>query len=392
MSPPSVSLRGCLAEGLFLRPHEIKSPKRIGGLCRRNQNIRANRARDSCEMKLTTLTRRRTYGVKRQFNATNKEMKAASEVSSAGDCATSPQFTRADDLVRYLWTELSLKDMDVFMQYFAEDVVYEDLIYKEAFRGKAAVQSFMQKNLEAAPEDLKFVLERISDGERSAGFTWHCEIDGVPEVQFARGCSFYELNDDGLICYVRDIPEPALKLGSFGLVLAKLASKALVEKRDKDAKRLQQTLAQSEAYAGVDVSFTDDPQWVLSSKLREKARLTLSTSPDPIRTFFEIAGFGGGNGVRVKWGVLREKVDDKEIAEGTEESRASLRARAAEQLVNIDLAERERRSLAGRLVLAATAVSAVGLFATAAPLASRAALFFPFSLGLGFYRSGESGL
>eukprot|EP00854_Cymbomonas_tetramitiformis_P001280 gene1280-1865_t len=261
-------------------------------------------------------------------------MKAASGVSGAGDSSTSPQFSRADDLVRYLWTELSLRDMDVFMQYFAEDVVYEDLIYKEAFQGKAAVRSFMEKNLEAAPEDLKFVLERISDG--------------VPEVQFARGCSFYELDDQGLICYVRDIPEPALKLGSFGLVLAKVASKALVEKRDKDAKRLQQTLAEAEAYAGVDVSFTADPQWVLSSELREKARLTLSTSPDPIRTFFEIAGFGGGNGVRVKWGVLREKVDDAEIAESTEEDRAGLRARAAEQLVNIDLDERERRGLAGR--------------------------------------------
>jgi hypothetical protein len=45
--------------------------------------------------------------------------------------------------------------------------------------------------------------------------------------KLANGCSFYELNDEGHICYIRDVVELPLKVGVFGLVLANLAAKAI---------------------------------------------------------------------------------------------------------------------------------------------------------------------
>ena len=39
--------------------------------------------------------------------------------------------------------------------------------------------------------------------------------------------SFYVCTTQGQICYIRDVVEPAIKVGAFGLVLANLAAKAI---------------------------------------------------------------------------------------------------------------------------------------------------------------------
>ena len=62
---------------------------------------------------------------------------------------------------------------------------------------------------------------------------------------------------------------------------------------------------------------------------------------DIIAEGFEKVGFVGGEGVRVKWGVLREKIgEDEELPSVFEQIR--LREEAAEDLVNIDMTERNR--------------------------------------------------
>jgi hypothetical protein len=136
----------------------------------------------------------------------------------------------ASELVKYLWNEVQYAEdyPAPALEFFSDDVIYEDMIYSEPFRGKAQVTSFLINTKEKAPEDFVFVLDKCSDGVKSCGFTWHIELKTRPDAgRFANGCSFYELNDDGKICYVRDIPEPPLKIGSFGLVLANLAAKAI---------------------------------------------------------------------------------------------------------------------------------------------------------------------
>jgi hypothetical protein len=90
------------------------------------------------------------------------------------------------------------------------------------------VVKFLQKTKDTAPPDFTFILDRVSDGEKAVGFTWHIELLERPDAgKFANGCSFYELDDTGRICYIRDVVEPAIKVGAFGLVLANLAAKAI---------------------------------------------------------------------------------------------------------------------------------------------------------------------
>ncbi|EKX49647.1 hypothetical protein GUITHDRAFT_151421 [Guillardia theta CCMP2712] len=138
--------------------------------------------------------------------------------------------TRADELVKWLWNEAQFRPdyPSISLDYFADDVVYEDMVYSEPFVGKDAVREFLLKTKEMAPPDFVFVVDRVSDGVRSCGLTWHIELKTRPDAgKFANGCSFYELNSEGKICYIRDTVESPLKIGSFGLVLANLAAKAI---------------------------------------------------------------------------------------------------------------------------------------------------------------------
>ena len=102
------------------------------------------------------------------------------------------------------------------------------MIYKDPFVGKPAVEAMLKKVKKMAPEDFVFVLDRCCDGQKSCGFTWHIELKTRPEAgKFANGGSFYELNDEGKICYVRDLVEPSLKLGDLPLQFASVAAKFL---------------------------------------------------------------------------------------------------------------------------------------------------------------------
>jgi len=136
----------------------------------------------------------------------------------------------ASELVKYLWNDLQF-DPEFpapSLEFFSDDIVYEDMIYPKPFVGKEQVKSFLLNTKKQAPDDFVFIIDKCSDGVKSCGFTWHIELKTRPDAgKFAFGCSFYELNDEGKVCYIRDIPEPPIKIGTFGLVLANLAAKAI---------------------------------------------------------------------------------------------------------------------------------------------------------------------
>jgi len=117
----------------------------------------------------------------------------------------------ASDLCTYLWRELQGRaPIAEVLSFFAQDAVYEDFNYEAPLRGTGEVGKFLEKFAEIT--SLKFVAERFSDGSRACCFTWHVEIEGLPsDGPNIRGISFYSLNDDGLIDFVRDIPESAVK-------------------------------------------------------------------------------------------------------------------------------------------------------------------------------------
>lgn len=117
----------------------------------------------------------------------------------------------ASDLVRYLWTEVQGSDakvVDESITFFAPNIRYEDFNYKEPFLGAKAVEEFLR---EFDIPGLTFVIQRVSDGSSSACFTWEVDLGVGSETSRVQGLSFYELDSDGRIAYVRDIPAPAIK-------------------------------------------------------------------------------------------------------------------------------------------------------------------------------------
>eukprot|EP00466_Bigelowiella_natans_P018716 jgi/Bigna1/83368/fgenesh1_pg.107_\ len=117
------------------------------------------------------------------------------------------QVAGAEETVRYLWEEVQGQAIEEVLSLFAENVIYEDFNFEQPFRGKEQVSEFLTA---FSIPGITFVPEKFSQGDRAACFTWHVEIAGIsgPEV---RGISFYELDSEGRVAYVRDIAEPTIK-------------------------------------------------------------------------------------------------------------------------------------------------------------------------------------
>jgi SnoaL-like domain len=100
----------------------------------------------------------------------------------------------------------------------ATNIVYEDCFEPQPFVGRASVTDHIKAKVEARKGKGDVRIDRISDGTRSCGFAWTW-VAGNEEG--LRGTTFVELNDDGEIQYVREIPEPLYKPGDLTLELLK---------------------------------------------------------------------------------------------------------------------------------------------------------------------------
>ena len=64
-------------------------------------------------------------------------------------------------------------DIDTIASLLAEDVSYHDMIYEEPFKGRQEVVGYLRKVRAIVPEDLKFVIDDVTDGDASrVGITW----------------------------------------------------------------------------------------------------------------------------------------------------------------------------------------------------------------------------
>ena len=113
--------------------------------------------------------------------------------------------TTASGIARYLWEEAYPKGADPSeaVRLFSDDIRYEDFNYADPFVGKAAVTDFV--NAFDIP-GIEFVPLRISEGTRSCAFTWKVLVNGQ---QGPEGISFYEVDADGKVAFIRDIPAPS---------------------------------------------------------------------------------------------------------------------------------------------------------------------------------------
>lgn len=120
---------------------------------------------------------------------------------------TSRSPTTARDIVDYLWREAypGGAKPDEALKLFAEDIRYEDFNYETPFLGLPQVTAFVT---EFDFPGIEFVPLKVSEGSAGCCFTWKVLIGGQ---EGPKGISFYEVNDAGRVCFIRDIPAPSIK-------------------------------------------------------------------------------------------------------------------------------------------------------------------------------------
>jgi len=140
-----------------------------------------------------------------------------------GDCEDC-----ADVAMRYFeaWNR---REMDVAADQFAEDGIYEDLVYPDAFRDRDSFKRHLERVRDRVPPSVQFVVDGISRGdEQFTGVAWHVEIQGR-SFPNTRGASFYRCKrcQDGRLrlVYGRDLVEPASKPGDTSLFILSLVSR-----------------------------------------------------------------------------------------------------------------------------------------------------------------------
>ena len=103
-------------------------------------------------------------------------------------------------------------------------VEWDDLTAPAPITGPEAVRAHLEAKF---PKGSVLVLDRISDGQRSGGFTWHREeemMDGSRSAAGLRGTLYCELDDAGALLYVREGCEPIVKPGQATEALLKAAT------------------------------------------------------------------------------------------------------------------------------------------------------------------------
>lgn len=158
--------------------------------------------------------------IRRYFDTWTRQGAGAASQTTEGAAAIA---------IRRYFDAWNRRAMDEACAQFAEDCVYDDTQYPDAFTGKDALRFHLVRVADALPPTFQFVIDDIADGGDTVGVQWHVENNGQA-LPFTRGCSMYKANRDGLLISGFDVPEPAvLKPGSASLFLLGVASKIIAE-------------------------------------------------------------------------------------------------------------------------------------------------------------------
>ena len=111
-----------------------------------------------------------------------------------------------------------------------DNVEFLDANNKRPFYGKREVVKYLQDCSDAL-NGWQFVIDdSAEDKQRNRlGLKWHVEDSKGNPLPFpSRGLSFLRFNEEGLIVFCEDYPEPTAKIGSLQLPLLRLVTKVLV--------------------------------------------------------------------------------------------------------------------------------------------------------------------
>jgi len=140
----------------------------------------------------------------------------------SGTPPLAPASSGCSSLVRSLFGAPTLAPASVAAA-CAPRVVWDDMAAAKPAVGCEAVRALLE---EKWPRGARLVVDRVTDGARSGGFTWHRESDGAPGHGL-RGTTFLELDEQGRIAYVREGCEPLFKPGELTERLLKAVTRGL---------------------------------------------------------------------------------------------------------------------------------------------------------------------
>lgn len=115
--------------------------------------------------------------------------------------------TAANEVAKYLFLEVQGGEVEESLRLFSDSIIYRDFNYDHVLKGKAEVKKFIE---DFSFPGIEFKAQKFCDGIDSTCFTWEVRLDGQTDA--IKGISFYELDPDSRkVCYVRDVPESAIK-------------------------------------------------------------------------------------------------------------------------------------------------------------------------------------
>ena len=101
------------------------------------------------------------------------------------------------------------RDIDAAVNVFAEDVTYDDTAFPEPFQGKDKLAAHLNLCADCFPDSFSFqVDDYVVSSDKRVAVQWHVENNGET-LPYTRGCSFYQLNKQGLIQDGIDFVEPS---------------------------------------------------------------------------------------------------------------------------------------------------------------------------------------
>ena len=100
------------------------------------------------------------------------------------------------------------RDIGAALNAFTNDVTYDDTAFPVPFRGKEKLEAHLMTCADCFPDTFSFEVDDYIGNETHWCVQWHVENNGET-LPYTQGCSFYQLNNQGLIEDGIDFVEPS---------------------------------------------------------------------------------------------------------------------------------------------------------------------------------------